>query len=231
MRISISVEELQYFVARQLECRFPDRKSFLDFKDSLTKKAFDEGLDRAEYCYSHIKVRGYFVEDRGVQHTFFNHLNSDQYAQFLYYFSNSLWKAEGNPDLCSKLILLNRDLNGSWFSYKANLPDIFILVHPVGSVIGNRNVQYSDYLVIMQNVTINGSDIPLKLGKYLFLGSGSKIMGGGTIGNCVSVGANTLVRNPNISDNFLIYQDVKTGIVTQAPDKNAVCFAKRNYFR
>lgn len=50
-------------------------------------------------------------------------------------------------------------------------------MHPVGSVFGNSNIQYSDCLVIMQNVTINGSDVPSKLGKYLFLGAGSKIIG------------------------------------------------------
>lgn len=179
MELSMSTEELQYYIAKQLEYRFPDRKSYLDFKEPLNIKAFEESLERVEYCFKHIKVRGYSVRVGEVEQVFFNHLNSDQYAQFLYYFSNSLWRNGGNPDLCSKLILLNRDLNGCWFSYKANLPDIFIMVHPVGSVLGTRNVKYSDYLVIMQNVTVNGNDIPLELGKYLFLGAGTKIIGGG----------------------------------------------------
>lgn len=103
------------------------------------------------------------------------------------FFSNSLWRLTENEELCSKLILLNRDLSGCWFSFKATLPDIFILVHPVGSVIGHRNVTFSDYLVILQNVTINGlPDSSLKLGKGLFMGAGAKIIGGGQIGNRVA---------------------------------------------
>lgn len=179
MKLSLSIEDLQNYIAWQLEYRFPDRKSFLDFKEAHNKKAFMEALERMEYCFSHITVRGYNVMENGVERPFFNHLHSDQYSQFLYYFSNSLWKGEGNTDLCSKLILLNRDLNGCWFSYKGSLPDIFLLVHPVGSVIGHINVKFSDFLVIMQNVTINGSYVPLELGEYLFLGAGAKIIGGG----------------------------------------------------
>ncbi len=166
----------------------------------------------------------------GVKQSFFNHLHSDQYAQFLYFFSNSLWKMDGNPDLCSKLILLNRDLHGCWFSYKGNLPDIFLLVHPLGSILGNKNVKYSNYLVVLQNVTINGNEEPLELGEYLFCGTGSKIIGSGKIGNRVSIGANALIRNPNIQDDFITYQDVKTGMIMQTHNRKEICFARKYYF-
>ena len=222
MKLSLDKEELQYYVSRQLEYRFPDKKSILNFEEPINKKSFEEALERVEYCFQHIMVRGYSVVEKGDKNTFFHHLNSDQYSQFLYYFSNSLWKNGGNPDLCSKLILLNRDLSGCWFSYKAKLPDIFVLIHPVGSVLGNKNIEYSDYLVVLQNITINGSNIPLKLGKYLFMGAGSKIIGGGGIGDCVSIGVNTVVRNPNIPDNCVVYQDVCTGMITQRPNRKTL---------
>ena len=112
MILSLSKEDLQYYISQQLEYRFPDRKSCLDFREIINAKAFEEALERVEYCFGHIAVRGYSLIDNGVEQPFFNHLNSDQYSQFLYYFSNSLWKREGNPDICSKLILLNRDLEG-----------------------------------------------------------------------------------------------------------------------
>lgn len=160
---------------------------------------------------------------------YFNHLNMDQYSQFLYYFSNALWRRGGNEDVCSKLVLLNRELSGCWFSYKGKLPDIFILMHPVGSVIGHKNVVFSDYLVIMQNITINGTTSELKLGQALFIGAGAKIIGGGVIGDRVSIGANTLVRNPQIQNDYIIYQDTDTGIVTQAANKKDSCFAQK-YF-
>lgn len=232
MRLSLSKEALQNYIARQLEYRFPDRKSCMDFKETINIKAFDEALQRLEYCFSHISVRGYSIsDDKGKQHPFFNHLHSDQYSQFLYYFSNSLWKKEGDLDLCSKLILLNRDLHGCWFSYKGDLPDIFILVHPVGSVIGHVNVKFSDYLVVLQNVTINSTESSLILGKYLFLAAGAKIIGGGKIGDRVSIGANALVRNPDITNDCIIYQDTKTGIITQVHNENTKCFAEKNYFK
>ena len=40
-----------------------------------------------------------------------------------------------------------------WCSYKNNLPDIFVFMHHVGTVLGNAN--YSDYLVALHNVTVN----------------------------------------------------------------------------
>lgn len=168
MQLSIATEELQDYLMWQLEYRFPDKKSSLDFKDRLNKRAFDEALERVEFCFSHVRVRGYSIENHGVRQTFFNHLNSDQYSQFLYYFSNSLWKTGGDTDICSKLILLNRDLHGCWFSYKGTFPDIFLLYHPVGSMVGHNNVKFSDYLVILQNVTINASPTPLDLGNICF---------------------------------------------------------------
>lgn len=232
MELSLSKEELQSYIASQLEHRFPDRKSCMDFNDSINIKAFEEALQRVEYCFKHVSIRGYSIIDRyGGGVALFNHLHSDQFSQFLYYFSNSLWKTGGDPNLCSKLILLNRELHGCWFSYKGNLPDIFLLVHPVGSVIGNANVKYSDYLVILQNVTINGARKSLELGECLFLGAGAKIIGEGKIGDRVSIGANSLIRNPEIPSDSIVYQDVNTGIIMQKSNKQRTCLAERNYFR
>lgn len=71
----------------------------------------------------------------------------DQYSVFLYYYANCIWKLDGNMRFADKLILLNRTLSGMWCSYKNNLPDIFIFMHSVGTVLGNAN--YSDYLILL----------------------------------------------------------------------------------
>ena len=42
MQLSIATEELQDYLMWQLEYRFPDKKSSLDFKDRLNKRAFDK---------------------------------------------------------------------------------------------------------------------------------------------------------------------------------------------
>ena len=89
-------------------------------------------------------------------------------------------------------------MNGCWFSYKALLPDIFFLDHPVGTVLGNA--KYSDFLVVTQNVTVEtnydeiGNSAPY-LGKGLFLSAGAKIIGNKPVGDRVSLGVDTVVFN------------------------------------
>lgn len=211
MLISLKTDELHCFLNSQLTFHFPDINNPIKFNDKAIKSSFSESLERLEYCFSHIAVRGYHREEQ----VYFNHLHLDQYSQFLYFFSNSLWKNTQQDDLCSRIVLLNRCLSGCWFSYKGNFPNIFILVHPVGSVIGHLNVKFSDYLVVLQNVTINGvSDCSLNLGKGLFLAAGAQIIGGGSIGDRVSIGANTTVRLPNIDNDKIVYRDDSTGVIT-----------------
>lgn len=147
----------------------------------------------------------------GVKESFFQHTNSDQYCQFLWFFSNSLWNMFPEKKwICDKVILLNKALHGCWFTYKVQLPDIFIVVHPVGSVIGHAT--YSNYLVICQNVTI-GERVGDKkrIGEYCFLATGSTIMGDGEIGNDVSIGINTIVYKEDIEANSVVYIDKNSG--------------------
>ena len=175
MVLSLEKSEFKNYLIRQTENTFPDGNTKKEFSDLKFDAAFEEALQRCEKCFSHIKVRNYQKNGNPL----LNYLHLDQYSTFLYYLSNSLWKMSANKSLCDKLGLLNRSLSSCWFSYKCNLPDIFLLTHPVGSVIGNTNVTYSDFLVIMQNVTINGaSDTKLDIGKGVFLGAGCKIIGG-----------------------------------------------------
>lgn len=197
MKCSLSKYELMEYVKKQLNFFFPDGKLYFD---KNVESAMDFALQRCEYCFKHILVKGY--SDKGS--AFFYHLNSDQYAQFLWYFANSLWKYDCNKDICDKLILLNKLLNGVWISYKNNLPDIFLLTHPVGTVLGNA--QYSDYLVVSQNVTVNTSS-KLKIGRGCFIAAGAKIIGDEEIGDNVSIGVDTCVYKKSIPKNHLVYRD------------------------
>lgn len=110
---------------------------------------------------------------------FFSHLHMDQYATFLYFVSNTLYKSYDKDAkiVCDKLLNLNRLLNGFFLSYKCPMPEVFVLAHPVGSVTGNA--LYSNGLYISQNVTINthtdsNGNLDLKIGKGCFLGGGSE---------------------------------------------------------
>lgn len=189
--------------------------------------AFSLGLERLENCFKYISFPAY---NDGKQ-VYFSHLHSDQYSQFLYFFSNSLWNLSENKAVCDKLILLNKLLNGMFFSYKGHLPDIFFLAHPVGTILGNA--QYSNFLVVFQNVTINtatdvsGNSAP-QLGKGLFLGAGAKIIGNKPIGDRVSIGVDALVYNESIPDDKVVIKNYDGEVIVKNRQKKT-CMAQ-NYF-
>lgn len=201
MDMTLTKAELKSYVGRQLNVYFPDRYLF---SGSDIDIAFDLALERTEWCFKHISLSGYSKEGQSM----FSHLHSDQYSQFLYYLSNSLWKQSQNKPICDKLIFLNKVLNGMFFSYKAKLPNIFLLGHPVGTIIGNA--QYSDFLVIFQNVTINtdvdekGNPAP-KIGRGVFLAAGTKIIGNKPIGDRSSIGVNTMIFNREIPSDSVAF--------------------------
>lgn len=221
MELSLDKSELKDYLGKQLNHYFPDKYHFIGRDIDI---AFEMALERVEFCFQHINVRYYNANGN----TYFSHLHGDQYAQFLYFFSNSLWKISENKAICDKVINLNRVLNCMFFSYKGELPDIFLFVHPVGSIIGNAH--YENYLVIMQNVTINTTDLrdnqrrkPI-LSKGVFLGAGAKIMGSSHIGRGTSVGANAMVYNKNIPEDSVVIMN--GGNLEVRPRKNEVCMAQ-----
>ncbi len=226
MQLDISKSDLKSYIGRQLDFYFPDNYKM---EGTDVDKAFELGLERLENCFKYITFPAY-CDDHGQ--TYFSHLHADQYAQFLYYFSNSLWNISENRPICDKLIYLNRILNNFFFSYKGKLPDVFFLGHPIGTILGNA--VYSDYLVVFQNVTINtsededGNPAP-RLGKGLFMGAGAKIIGNKTVGNRVSVSVDAVVYNKEIPDDKVVIKK-DNGEVVVSDRKKSECMAQ-NYFR
>ena len=226
MQLSISEQELKSYLKNQLSVFFPDRYG-MEGKD--VDQAFRLSLERLENCFSYLTFPAY-CNDSGQ--TFFSHLHADQYAQFLYYISNSLWKISQNRPVCDKLMYLNRLLHNVFFSYKGNLPDIFFLGHPSGTILGNA--VYDNYLVVFQNVTVNtgadqsGNPAPV-LGKGLFLGAGAKIIGNRKIGDRVSIGVDAVVYDQEIADDQVVIRN-KYGEI-QISDRKKSCCMAQNYFR
>lgn len=224
MRLSLGRDELFQYINRQLDYGFPDGYR-LEGDD--VKGCFDLALERLEYCFQYINVPAY--SDNNGQ-TFFSHLHSDQYAHFLYYFSNTLWLKTQKKELCDKLICLNKALNGFFYSYKGILPDVFFFGHPVGSVIGNAD--YSNYLVIFQNVTINTAgtaEVPApKLGKGLFCAAGAKIIGDKPIGDRVSIGVDALVYDNEVIDDSVVERNAEGECIIR-PRRAEHCMAQQ-YF-
>lgn len=226
MKIDMKTDELKAYTAGQLAAFFPDgylmRGRDIDI-------AFEQGLERLENCFKYITFPAY-SDDKGQ--TYFSHLHADQYAQFLYYFSNSLWKLSENKPICDKLIYLNRLLNNFFFSYKGSLPDVFFLGHPIGTILGNA--VYRDFLVVFQNVTVNTSEdangrpAP-ELGKGLFLGAGAKIIGSQPVGDRVSVSVDAVIYNQAVPHDKVVIKNKSGGIEINDRIKEK-CMAQ-NYFR
>jgi len=150
-------------------------------------------LERFERCLTAIALPGYSRAGR----PFFNHLHGDQWTIFLYFCANTAWRFLENIDLAAKFYLLNRTLNSIVIMYDTALPEIFLLNHAVGTVLGKAT--YSDYFVAYHNVTIGSDDgVPPIVGERNVLYAGAAILGRSQTGSGVTVAANSTVLNRSI---------------------------------
>lgn len=103
--------------------------------------------------------------------------------------NSDYWRAEA----LRRYRQIRRD-HGVELYYEVELPEIFRLIHPLGTVLGRAS--YADYLVAYQNVSV-GSDVDG--GRPTFLGPcvlfpGSKILGNVQVGANVWVTAGTKIE-------------------------------------
>ena len=83
------------------------------------------------------------------------------------------------------------------------MPDIFMLLHPVGCIIGHAS--FKNYLMIYQNCSVGATDsvYPI-LGEGVVLYSKSSVLGSSKVGDNVVIGANALLVNSSVSDDTII---------------------------
>ena len=194
---TLGKNELVRYITKQINLFFPDNEVPLDRLALLVHKA----LQRVEYCFSKINCK-YFFDDNNV---LFNHLNTDQYAVFLYYLSNTVWRQEKDEELASKIYYLNKTLNCLDIFYEVALPDIFMLVHPVGTVLGRG--EYKDYFIAYQRVTVGANknlEYPV-LGKGLAMYGGSALIGNCKIGDNCLISAGTIVMDKEVPPNMVVF--------------------------
>ena len=170
------------------------------FKNAL-KKIIPKALDRYNYCcsFKHLK---YKPEELPIYH-------ADEYCSLLYFLSNELWLQTNEPSFAEKLFLLNRIINSVDIFYDRNLPDIFHLVHPIGTIIARAD--FKNYLVVYQGVTIGGNldfEVPV-IGKNVALFAGSRVIGRSIIGDNCQIGAGVSIINQNIESNTSIVESQK----------------------
>lgn len=126
MNLSLTHNELTELLKKQLEYHFPVRNSV---QLCTLKKIVKKGLGRLEFCFSRIKLK-YYKNSNGC---YFNHLHSDQYSKFLYFVSNEAYLSNEKEiyEMCS---YLNKIMNGIDLYGHVEMPDVFLLVHPLGSI-------------------------------------------------------------------------------------------------
>lgn len=191
---SLPADEFADFLARLLENAIPDGRPLPGLR-----AAVDEALERAERCFAGIHRKYYTVDGRAQ----LNHLNSDHMAAFLYLVGNSAWRTDAESDLSVRLYLLNKSMNGLDLFSAVTLPEVFLLVHPVGSVIGNA--AYGEHLVVYQNCTI-GSDRGAypRFGDGVILYAGNTVLGDCTVGDDVVFAARSFLIATDVPSDSLV---------------------------
>jgi len=202
MRLSLPTAELERYVFRLIASHLPDGHVSHHEPGVL----FGRALERVEYCFSCIN-RKYYKTDGVVM---FDHLNGDHMATLLYYFANTVWRESGDEGLPTKLFYVNKIMHGCDLYYSVAMPDVFLLVHPVGTVLGKA--RYGNYLVVYQNCTVGAvTDVYPTFGDGTILYSRSSILGDCQIGDDVVFAANALIVDTHVPSH--------TVVVGQYPDQ------------
>lgn len=153
-----------------------------------------------------------------IPHFYLEH--SGCWSMFLYYLSNSLKNVCG----ADKIYYLNKILHGVEWFYEVELPEHFMVEHPIGSVLGRAD--YGDYLFFYQGVTVGGN-ISLSsgevtyptLGDKVVLFSNAKVLGSSHVGNNVILSANSFVKDENIPDFSIVFGNTPNLIIKQDEEK------------
>lgn len=166
----------------------------------------DKAYERCKESISALNNK-YLKCDDGTPKFCMNH--SGCWSVYLYYLSNTLWHS-GETVCAEQIYYLNKIMHSVDWYCEIELPEHFMVEHPLGSVLGKA--KYGDYLLIYQGVTVGGN-IELHTGEtvYPILGNNvlmyadSKILGNSHIGNNVILSANACVINQNIPDDSVVF--------------------------
>jgi serine O-acetyltransferase len=201
MESSVNLVDLGKILFNQIKSNF----YFLSGNERRTlTEAIPIAMKRVENCFKHINNKYYYDGERIT----FNPFHSGQYLIFLYYLSNSVYKVYGDEILASKLYFLNKIMNSIDLYYQVEMPDVFFMEHPVGTVIGRANMKNN--LIVYQNCTIGGSYIDNEIyypeiGTNVTLFSYSCILGKSVIGENTIVSSHCYIKNEIIPNNSIVF--------------------------
>lgn len=213
---SLSIDELCDYTSAQLNYFFPDNTPVaLHFEKLLVK----ESLERLDHCFKHVTLKHYF---NGKQ-TVFNHLYSDHYVMFLWYLSNTVYKHKGKCDLANKIYYLNKALHGLDCMFDTRMPDIFLVFHSSGTMLGKA--EYSDFFIALQGCTVGSQkgNYPV-FGKAVALTANSSVIGKCTIGDRCTISTRTTIFQKNLANDCTAFVNFEDGRLQVKPSKE--CYAQ-----
>lgn len=197
MIIAPSKQRLLELVTHQVTNLF-----FLDEPErAVIEGCLDSVLRRVEECFQ-ASTNKYYRRDGSV---FFSIYHSAQYTTFLYVLSRKVFQSAPEfRDLADKLYYLNKTLNGLDLYYEVELPTVFHLDHPVGTVLGRA--VYGGGFTFSQLCTVgnNKGHYPV-IGENVTMMSGSKVVGNCIVGDNVTLSANAYVKDENIPADCLVF--------------------------
>ena len=194
---SLSKEELSIYLEHQINTHFPDQNPVTS---TSLLNLINKSDERAFACFSGIRKK-YFNEGGETK---FNHLHSDQYCMYLAMLSRFAYKNNFGEDLATKLYYLNKVMHSVDIHYFTELPNIFLLIHPLNTILGRAT--FSDHFIAYQNCTVgclNEGVFPVFKGKTI-LYSNANVLGKCMIGDNVCIGAGVSVVNTDVPDNSIV---------------------------
>lgn len=203
MDLSIPKADLCNYYSRQMNNIFPDSNIV---KPAELEKVLDMALDRLHYCFKHVSFTRYNKEGN----TIYNHLYADHNIVLNWFLSNSAFKYLENQNLASKFYYLNKVLHSFDCMFDTGLPDIFLIFHGSGTMLGKA--EYKDFFVALQGCTVGShkGEYP-KFGKGVSLTANSSVIGNCVIGNRVSISTRTTIFSKEIPDDNSVYMNWDTG--------------------
>jgi serine O-acetyltransferase len=157
-------------------------------------------LQRLGFLFAHINNKYYRRDGQPC----FNPWHTAQYGIFLYLLANDLFRAHGPLLLCDKLYGLNKIVNAVDLFYEVELPDVFFMDHPVGTVLGRA--RYGRFFSFSQNITVgNNRGIFPVIGERVAMMSGTSLIGKCQVGNNVVIASGCAIKDQDIPDNSIVF--------------------------
>jgi len=217
MDISLSKLELSSYLKNQLNNYFPDSKPI---QSTEIIKSLDLTLDRLENCLSKAQLNRYKKDGK----PYFNHLFSDTYMLFLCYLGNTVWNETQDIVLASKIYYLNKTMHSFDCMYDNKIPEVFLIVHGVGTIMGKA--EYGNYFVIYQGCTVGASHgIYPKIGTGVSVTANSSVIGKCIIGDRATISTRTTVFQKDVPKDYTAFVNWDNGVLEMK--KSNSCYAQQ----